>query len=63
MGIETYLAVVFWWGLAGVIISALTIMVCDYPRKLNLSVGEDLIRLLITIFLFAWVCYLRNTVT
>jgi|GEM_PF-6837044 len=63
MGIDTYLRVVFWMGIVGITMTTLTIALAEYPRAPKQSLGADVVRLLLMIFFFSWVCYLRNVAT
>jgi len=49
MGIDTYLTVFFWLGIVRIVIFVLVIAGVKYPRKIERSLGGDLV----------WVCFLK----
>lgn len=58
MGIDTYLTVVFWLGILGLIIR-LSRLNGPHPRKVEHNVGEDVAALIISIAFFVWICVLK----
>jgi len=58
MGVDTYLAVVFWLGILGVILKCVN-LTQDHPRQKSVNIGEDVLSLLLTVAFLAWVSILR----
>ena len=58
MGIETYLTVVFWIGIVGLVIRGV-FLCAPYPRVEKKSLGQDLLTLIIAGLFFSWVCVLK----
>jgi len=59
MGIDTYLTVVFWFGIIRIVAGLFLISSEKYPRKKEFSLGFDLVGLIIAIAFFVWVCILK----
>lgn len=59
MGIETYLAVIFWGGVIRIAAGLFVIATSKYPRRSEYSLGFDLVRLIMAIAFFVWVCFLK----
>jgi hypothetical protein len=49
-----YIRLSFWFGIAGIVVRALTMMVCDYPRTEKHNLGEDVALLILAIGFTAW---------
>lgn len=58
MGIETYLTVVFWFGVFGLVIRS-SFLFMKHPRKVEREIGGDVFGLLLAIAFFVWVCVLK----
>ena len=58
MGIETYLTVVFWLGILGLVIRG-GYMCGEYPRTESSTLGKDVFSIIIAGLFFAWVCVLK----
>ena len=58
MGIDTYLAVAFWMGIVAIAFRFLGLIFYSYPRTQEISVGQDMAGLLLSIAFFVWVCLL-----
>jgi len=61
MNVNIYLMVAFFMGLIGITLAVLQLIVCEYPRKKEASVGSDVTRLLMMIGFFVWVNVLQTT--
>jgi|FLMP01.1.fsa_nt_emb hypothetical protein len=59
MGIDTYLLVVFWMGVVGLVIRGIFLIVCSYPRKVESSLGADVLSFIIMAFFLGWISFLR----
>ncbi len=60
MDVNIYLAVAFSLGLFSIIVTAIQLMVCKYPRKEEMTIGSEVIKLLILIGFFVWVNILQT---
>jgi len=60
MNVNIYLMVAFVMGLIGITLAVLQLIVCEYPRKEETSVGSDVARLLMMIGFFVWVNVLQT---
>jgi len=58
MGIDTYLTVVFWIGILGIIVRSSRV-IGKHPRMEKTEIGEDIFSLLLGIAFFVWVCVLK----
>ncbi|MBT6052169.1 hypothetical protein HN682_09940 [Candidatus Peregrinibacteria bacterium] len=59
MGVDTYLTVAFWIGAVAIFLRAFSLGTNDYPKKIEVSVGAEVILLLSTVGFFVWVCFLK----
>lgn len=60
MNVETYLTVMFWLLLIGVVIRACW-LVADHPRQQKpVNLGTDVFNLLVQVGFLVWVSILRN---
>lgn len=60
MDVNLYLTMAFLLGLFSIIVTAIQLMVCEYPRKEEKTVGSEIIKLLIVIGFFVWVNILQT---
>jgi hypothetical protein len=58
MGIDTYLTVVFWLGIVGLLVRSGRV-IGKHPRKEEVEIGADVFGLLMAIAFFVWVCVLK----
>jgi hypothetical protein len=58
MGIDTYITVVFWLGILGLVMRSFW-LVGEHPRVLENNTGTDAFGFLVTAFFLAWVSYLK----
>ncbi len=59
MGIEIYLTVAFWLGFIAIIRRGGNLVTREYPHKEQTTIGQEVFCLLLVIFFFVWVCYLK----
>lgn len=62
MNIDVYLQTAFWYFLTIIACKLVVIAYAEYPRRQSHSVGEDIISLLLSIFLFVWICLLQEKI-
>lgn len=60
MDVNLYLTVAFSLGLFSIVVTAIQLMVCEYPRKEERTIGSEVIKLLIVIGFFVWVNILQT---
>lgn len=59
MGIDTYLTVMFWLGVVGIVARGLLMSMSTYPRLQKTTLGADIVSLFVGIALLVWVAILR----
>lgn len=59
MNVDAYLTVMFWFGIIGLFCRAALMLLAEYPRKTEVSVGSDTLGMIICIAMFVWVCLLK----
>lgn len=60
MDVNLYLTVAFSLGLFSIAVTIIQLMVCEYPRKEEKTVGSEIVKLLIMIGFFVWVNILQT---
>ena len=60
MDVNLYLTAAFLLGLFSIAVTIIQLMVCEYPRKEDKTVGSEIVKLLIMIGFFVWVNILQT---
>jgi hypothetical protein len=57
---ETFVYVYAWILGSSVLLRAIVMAACDYPRSVKTSLGQDTVSIMISIALLAWAIFLLN---